>query len=202
LVLAGLVLSVLMIGCAWEASLPDAGPKDSGNGGDLGPAYPPPPYGAGYGDTAENIAIERVSCQGDIGSGRPWKLEEFLGAKATLITIHTGWCIFCKEQSKTMEADLARFRERGLEVILIMTEDPSGSTNRQKLLDYTCKYRKDYGLTFALAIDPGAAASGQFFNATPLNMLLDRNMEIRYKVMGLLPESDTMNGNIEGLLNE
>ncbi len=200
--IAWLLFAFLATGCAFETEIPDAGPKDSGTGGDLPPKYPPPPYGTEYGDTVENFEVERVSCQGSTGSGRTWTLDEFLGSKAILITVHAGWCSICKQQATTMENDLSSFYDRGLNVILLLTEDPSGSTNRQKLLDYACEYRKKYGFSFPLAIDPNGAATGRYFDGVPLNMLLDREMSVRYKITGLIPDSKALEGNIEGLLNE
>lgn len=200
--IASILFLFLAAGCAFETEIPDAGTKDSGNGGDLPPKYPLPPYGTEYGDTVENFEVERVSCQGTTGSGRPWTLDEYLGSKAILVTVHAGWCTFCKQQANTMEDDLSKFYDKGLNVILMVTEDPSGSTNRQKLLDYTCEYRKKYGFTFPLAIDPNGASTGKYFDGVPLNMLLDKNMSIRYKITGLLPDSKALEGNIEGLLNE
>jgi len=45
---------------------------------------------------------------------------------------------------------------------------------------------------------------GQFFRptqaGTPLNMLIDNNMVIRYKVEGVIP--DVLEGNIEAVLSE
>ncbi len=200
--IAWLVFVFLAAGCAFETEIPDAGSKDSGIGGDQPPQYPGPPYGTEYGDTVENFEVERVSCQGTTGTGRPWTLSEYLGAKAILVTVHAGWCSICKQQVATMEDDLSPFYDRGLNVILLMTQDPSGSTNRQKLLDYSCEYRKKYGLSFPVAIDPNGAATGKFFDGVPLNMLLDKNMSIRYKITGLIPDSKALEGNIEGLLNE
>lgn len=200
-VLAGLVVA-LFAGCSFESNVPDSGGDDGNTGGDQAPSYPPPPYGSSYGDTAENFQVELVSCNGDTGMGRAWRLEEYLGTNAILITVHAGWCVYCKQQATTMDDDLNPYLNHGLEVMLLITEDPRGVTTRQTLLDYACKYSSDYGFSFPVGIDPGGAATGQYFDGVPLNMLLDKKMEIRYKITGLLPEEGILEGNIEGLINE
>jgi hypothetical protein len=101
-----LILACCFAACSFESDIPDSGPGDGSNGGDSGPEYPPPPYGTEFGDTAENITAQRVSCQGDTGRGREWKLAEYLGAKAVLITVHAGWCTFCKQQATNMQDQL------------------------------------------------------------------------------------------------
>ncbi len=195
------VVVVMFSGCAWESSFPDAGDDDSGTGGDLAPGYPEGPYGTGLDDTIENFQVERVSCQGDTGVGRPWRLGEFLGSRAILVAVHAGWCGFCKQQATTMEADIQEpYGDQGLEIILLMTEDPDYSTNRQTLLDYSCYYRRQYGLSFTMGIDPGGAATGKYSDGLPLNILLDEDMSIRYKFTGLNPDSGALQDNIEGLL--
>lgn len=190
-------------GCAWESeggnTLVDANKTDAGDTLD----YPKAPYGTEYADTVENLQLERVICLGDDNLTRAWKLEEFLGSKAVLLTVHAGWCNYCKQQAATMETALQKpYGDRGLNIILVVTEDPSGNAQQSVLADYACKYRSDYGFSFSVAIDPKGATTGKFFDGVPLNMLLDSNMSIRYKIIGLPPDSSMLEGNIQGLLNE
>ncbi len=197
-----IVVVMAFSGCSWESSFSDAGGDGYDDGGDQPPGYPLGPYGIEYRNTVENFGIERVSCQGDRGTGRDWRLSEYLGSKAVLITVHTGWCPFCKQQSETMEEDTQRpYGDRGLDIMLLLSEDPNGSQDRETLLDYACYYRGRYGFSFPVGIDPGGAATGKYYDGVPLNMLLDENMVIRYKITGLLPGSD-LQGNIGGLLDE
>ncbi|NMB75769.1 MAG: TlpA family protein disulfide reductase [Myxococcales bacterium] len=134
-------------------------------------------------------------------------MERFLGAKAVLVTVHAGWCTYCKQQAATMEDGLwQKYKDQGLQMLLISFQDEQGSSDRQKLLDYCCKNKADFHMTFTQSIDPNAAVTDQFFRpteaGTPLNMLLDRRMRIRYKVEGVIPQSYILEGNIEGLLSE
>jgi hypothetical protein len=102
-----------------------------------------------------------------------------------------------------MEPDLQQpYADDGLKIMLVLFEDDNGSSNAQNLRDYACEYKETYGFTFTLAIDPGAAVLGDFLEGTPMNMLLDDEMKIRYKVDGIIPDSHILEGNIEGLINE
>ncbi|MBN2497973.1 MAG: redoxin domain-containing protein [Deltaproteobacteria bacterium] len=204
---------LLLTGCAWESggSTGDAGEPDAQQtdaGGDVQLVYPPPPYGTAYGETAENIQVERCICDGDEPQGgEALELADYLGAKAVLITVHAGWCTYCKQQSASMQHDLYEpYHDRGLEIMLVLFQDDRRREDRDLLLDYCCYYKDHYHMAFDVVIDPGAAATGQFFRpdeaGTPLNMLLDDEMVIRYKVEGLIPDSHIIEGNIEGLLGE
>ena len=190
-------------GCAWETEAGNS-PQDANDfDGTDSLEYPKAPYGTEYADTVENLQLERVICMGDDSLTRAWKLEEFLGSKAVLLSVHAGWCNYCKQQAATMETELQRpYASRGLNIVLVMTEDPTGNSQQSVLADFACKYRSDYGFSFTVAIDPKGATTGKYFDGVPLNMLLDSNMSIRYKIVGLPPDSSMLEGNIEGLLNE
>ena len=200
-------------GCAWEdgTNQQDDGSDgdgtgngdayDAGGGIDEGPVYPPGPYGTGWMDTVENFKVVQCICPGGPAQGRDFMLEEFLGSKAILITAHAGWCGPCKIQAPNMEEDLwVPYRERGLKILLVIIEDNNGSSVRQDVLDYCCYYKETYGMSFVLAGDPGTQVMRDYAAATPLNMVLDDEMVIRYKVAGVL--DDTLEGNINALLNE
>jgi peroxiredoxin len=194
-------------GCAWEDG---TNHQDDGSDGedafdagtDEGLLYPPGPYGYDFGDTVENFKVSKVLCPGGPPQGKDFKLEEFLGAKAILVSVHAGNCGYCTQQASTMESGLWQpYKNRDFKILLVLTSDSGGGTDRQAVLDYCCKYQDDYGLTFTVAADPGGNVMHDYIESgTPLNMLLDDEMVIRYKVEGILP--DTLEGNVEALLNE
>jgi thiol-disulfide isomerase/thioredoxin len=200
---------------AQDAQDAEDGAHDGDGGGEEIREYPPGPYGTQYDQTSENLAMELLDCDASPPTSRPWRLAEFLDGKATMLTVHAGWCTYCKQQAATMEADLQTpYGPRGLRLAIVMFEDASNPprADRQSLIEYTCSYRARYGLSFPLLIDPSdnpnqvAPTMGQFFRptqaGTPLNMLLNRNMVIKYKVEGLIPDSRILEGVIEGLLSE
>ena len=208
------MMSILSVGCAWESTAgSDGGVEQDGQvqtdeqGGDENLEYPPPPYGPDYGDTAPDFQVEECFCDGAEPVGQAFALSDMLGSKAIMITVHAGWCTYCKTQTSTMESGVYRpYKDQGLDIMLVLFQDENGSSARDNLLAYCCETRERYGLSFHVAIDPDAEATDQFFRpteaGTPLNMLLDDEMEIRYKVEGLIPDSRILEGTIEGILGE
>ena len=86
--------AMVTAGCAWEDTqgTNDSGVnEDANNTTDTGPQYPPGPYGINYGDTVANFTVAKVLCSGEHGQGRAWSLDEYLGGKALLVTVHAGW---------------------------------------------------------------------------------------------------------------
>jgi hypothetical protein len=195
-------------GCAWEDG-GDNGEDDGTDGEDAfdagideGPVYPPGPYGSEFGDTVANFTLYQCLCPGGPAQGKAFELKEFLGAKAILITAHSGTCTYCKQQAGTMEAGLnVPYRDRGLKIVLTLIGDDHGSGDRQDVLDYCCDYKSIYNLNFMVTADPDVGVMRDYIvEGTPLNILLDDEMVIRYKVEAHLP--DTLEGNVEALLNE
>ncbi len=208
------MMSILSVGCAWESTAgSDGGVEQDGQvqtdeqGGDENLEYPPPPYGPDYGDTAPDFQVEECICDGAEPVGQAFALSDMLGSKAIMITVHAGWCGVCKSQTIGMENEVyAPYKNQGLDIMLVLFQDENGSSARDNLLPYCCGYKDRYGLSFHVVIDPDAEATSQFFRpteaGTPLNMLLDDEMEIRYKVEGLIPDSRVLEGTIEGILSE
>jgi len=193
-------------GCAWE----EEGNQEDGSDGldafdagtDEGPAYPPGPYGNEYGDTVANFTLVKCLCPGGPAQGVNFKLGEYLGAKAILVSAHAGTCGICKQQASLMESDFYQpYKDRGFKIVLAVVSDASGSDARQDVLDYCCKYKSTWGLTFMVAADPEMDVMRDYIRSgTPLNMLLDDKMVIRYKVEGYDP--DTLLQNVVNLLDE
>jgi hypothetical protein len=197
------IVLLLAAGCSWEGG--DQGNTDDG-GNTLN--YPPPPYGADFGDTAQDFRVEEVLCSGATPQGtKALYAHDFLSAKALMVSVHAGWCSICKAQAETMEQDLwDPYKDQGLEIVMVIFQDDAGNGDKESLKKYGCYYKNNYSMHFHVAIDPDTAAMGQFFRptatGTPLNMLLDPRMEIRFKMEGIIPDSNIFQGNIEGLLSE
>jgi len=68
--------------------------------------YPPGPYGTSVGDVLRNLCLEECRCGGTEAKGLPFCMRDLLDNKATLISVHTGWCPAC--QTQTEEAELRR----------------------------------------------------------------------------------------------
>lgn len=194
-------------GCAWEEGTNN---QDDGNDGqdaldagpDEGPVYPPGPYGNDYGDTVANFTLQRCLCPGGPAQGVDFKLGDYLGAKAILISAHAGTCGICKEQATAMERDFyLPYKDRGFKIVLVIVSDSNGNDARQDVLDYCCNYKSTYGLTCMVAADPEFGVMRNYIQSgTPMNMLLDDRMVIRYKIEGYDP--DSLLQNVVNLLDE
>lgn len=164
--------------------------------------YPEGPYGTQLGDTMENLCLEEAVCPVSGPTSRRLCLRSFLGKKAILISVHAGWCPTCHQQMLGMEALYQTYKDDGLAIILVQIEDDHYDTGRDALLAYCCWEKETYGLTFSSAIDPAAGKTGKYFSQgyIPLNLVLDDDMAIRYKLEGYDP--DTLVPTIQQLLAE
>jgi len=69
------------------------------------------------------------------------------------------------------------------------------------VIDYCCVYQNDYNMTFVVAADPGAEVTGEYMRSgTPLNMVLDDEMVIRYREEGY--NIDMIRASVEKVLAE
>jgi hypothetical protein len=192
-------------GCAWQ----DTGNEvDSGwdgfVNGDLDDGYPPGPYGVNIGNTMANIRVYKCLCSSTgAGQGRSLDLDEYLGNKAVLISAHDANCTFCKQQVARMEPDFYdKYHEQGFDILLILFRDKNGNSHLQAVMDFCCEYKEDYGLdTFNVAGDPDMEVMRDYIReGTPLNILVDDEMTIRYRQEGYDPGLLTQN--VEKLLEE
>jgi peroxiredoxin len=130
------------------------------------------------------------------------KVQDLMGEKATLISMHTGWCSACKNQVATMEAQYQQYKDRGFEAVLVLLQDNRRNSDYDSLLKCACEKTNDYKLTFPVAIDPGAIFYGKYrtVDAVPFNMILDKDGNIVLKMPGY--GKDRIEDLIENLLEE
>ncbi len=156
--------------------------------------YPCGPYGTKFGDIVENFTLK--DCDGNDVS-----LKDYFGnVKAVMINQAAGWCSPCRSEAGHLEEIYQKFKDDGFILIQAIFEDNFGNPAGA---DDCRAWRDEYGLTFPVLVDannyfgkyhPGWPTS----MATPLNMLLDKNMRIQLVVEGYTPQS--IEGNICGLL--
>ena len=79
------------------------------------------------------------------------------------------------------------YKDQGLGVVFVMTEDDGHSIDRDDLLDNCCREKEEYGLTCPMVLDPGRVVMEKYFvkDWWPLDILLDDEMVIRFIEEGI-----------------
>lgn len=155
--------------------------------------YPEQPHGVKQGDILRDIEFE--DCD-----GAKVKLSDYVGkAKAVLLTESAGWCTVCREEVKRLESLYQKYKDQGFVILQPLYQNNSGARSTRAF----CKsWRDEYSLTYPVLNDPGHQTEPYHPNpaqlATPLNMIIDRNMRIRVVVEGLYPH--TLEPQVRGLL--
>jgi hypothetical protein len=92
----------------------------------------------------------------------------------------------------SLESFYQQYPAEDLAIVLVNYQDEDMSSDEQALMDYSCKEVHDYGFTFVYyAIDPGNNPFTDAYHGllVPVNMVLDDDMVIRYRLGSYDPDS-------------
>lgn len=126
-------------------------------------------YADGYlvktGDKAPDFTINEAG-------GQSYRLSELKG-KVVMLQFTASWCGVCRTEMPFIEDEIWQIKKNdGLAVIGIDRDQP---------LDTVIKFQKDIGVTYPLALDPGADIFGLFASKSAgvtRNVIIDRKGRI------------------------
>ncbi|MBV1859691.1 MAG: peroxiredoxin family protein [Nannocystaceae bacterium] len=203
-----------------ESATATANPTDNASGGVLDESrldrsaqgqcgYPAGPYGTDVGDRLANtLGFNLEGCDGDVVEFDSFMCPE-AGNKALLINIGAGWCGPCQEETLEFPELYDEFEGQGLEILQVMFQDwtsqlPTSSFCEDWRAGQWEGGAVDLDLAFPVLVDQTNEWTGVYLQdpqaATPINMLIDANGNIRWKSEGQKVELDVLRTQIGAVL--
>ena len=126
-------------------------------------------YEHGYfvraGDNAPDFVITE-------SNGNEYRLSDLKG-KVVMLQFTASWCVVCRREMPFIEDEIWKVKkDEGLVVIGIDRDEP---------VETVRKFKSDIGVTYPLALDPGADIFGLFADkkaGVTRNVIIDRNGKI------------------------
>lgn len=171
--------------------------------------YPAGPYGVGVGDRlANSLGFNLETCDGDVVDFDSVMCPDE-GHKAVLINIGAGWCGPCQEETLEFPELYDDYADQGLEIVQVMFQDwgsqfPTSSFCEDWVSGDWEGGAVDIDLAFPVLVDQTNEWTGVYLQdpaaATPINMLIDANGNIRWKSEGQKVAADVLRTQIEAVL--
>ena len=117
-------------------------------------------------------------------SGNPIKLGDYSG-KVLLVNLWATWCGPCRMETPELVKLNKEFRDRGVEMIGLSTEDPDASA--QMVNDFVREYHVDYQIGWATREVALGLMQGR--NNIPQSFIIARDGRIVRRFIGFNPQS-------------
>jgi thiol-disulfide isomerase/thioredoxin len=177
----------------------------SGEGGRCGfPSAGPEGYGANVGQRlANSAAFQLIDCEGNVVQLADYFCEREGGGynAGVLINIGAGWCAPCQEETREFPELYEEFHDQGIEFVQVLFQDWNAQAPTKTFCsDWSTGQwsgadgAQDVGLDlqFPVLLDQVNDWTAIYLqdpqSATPVNMLLDANGNIRWKIEGQKPD--------------
>lgn len=123
------------------------------------------------------------------------RLTDYRG-QVVLLNFWATWCGPCREEMPSMEKLWQRYREQGLVILAVSTDN--GGESRIK------NFVRRLGLTFPILLDPDSQASDLYqVSGVPVSFLIDRQGRITARILGSKDWADeSAIHQVEGLLRQ
>jgi peroxiredoxin len=136
---------------------------------DSSPTEPEPEPIPELGIKVGNLAVDFTAKD---QNGNNVSLSDYSG-QVILVNMSADWCGPCRDEATHLEALYDEYKQSGFQIITVLT---SG---------HPLEWAHDYQLSFPVLDDNSEDIWGQYGEGyVPLNMILDRNMVIKYKTAG------------------
>lgn len=171
--------------------------------------YPAGPYGTRVGDRLSNtLGFNLEGCDGDVVEFDSFMCPE-AGNKALLINIGAGWCGPCQEETLEFPELYDEFESQGLEIVQVLFQDWTSQLPTSSFCDDWVRGEWEGGavdldLAFPVLVDQTNEWTGVYLQnpeaATPINILIDANGNIRWKSEGQKVPLNVLRAQINAVL--
>lgn len=140
-------------------------------------------------ETSEPLTLKSVA-----GVDQPIQLQDYAG-KIILIDFWASWCGPCRLSFPWMNEMQAKYADQGFEIIAINLDSETQAAQ---------EFLAEVPAHFTLAFDPeGSSAEHMQVEAMPMSYLIDREGQIRFRMMGFNSDKKSEHeAHIQTLLNE
>lgn len=186
---------------------------------DEGPCGYPSPGSSGYGTEVGQRMANNTGQPLSYCDSQPVEIADFMCARndgknnrAILVNIGAGWCLPCQAETLEFPELYDEFHDEGFEILQVMFQDwealapTSGFCEDWASGNWSGGGAEGVELEFPVVMDQvfdwGSIYLQDPASATPVNMLIDANGNIRWKLVGQQPSLAVLRAQIELVLEE